>query len=86
MEHVCLPDSWVLGVETDATFVSFLLDAVLLPEHPRFYSPPKPGEQYAYARLWWRLTGEVHWNEGPNLTDRPAMRQVRLTSGISTRG
>lgn len=73
MRHVYLPDSWVLAVETDgSTFVSFLLDAALQPEHPLFYSPPKPGEQYAYARLRWRLSGQVHWNDGPNL-DHPAI-------------
>ena len=46
MQHVYLPDSWVLAVETDATRVCFVLEAVLTPEHPRYYSPPKPGEQY----------------------------------------
>lgn len=67
-----LPDSWVLAVETDASsYVSFLLEAALQPEHPLYYSPPHPGEQYAYARLRWRLTGRVHWNEGPSL-DHPA--------------
>ncbi|CAB4576951.1 MAG: hypothetical protein ACK5CE_16965 [Actinomycetes bacterium] len=71
MQHVYLPDSWVLAVETDATRVCFVLEAVLTPEHPRYYSPPKSGEQYAYARMRWCLRGEVHWNDGPNL-DRPA--------------
>lgn len=71
MQRVYLPDSWVLGVETDLTRVCFLLDAVLTPEHSRYYAPPKPGEQHAYARLRWCLTGRVHWNEGPNL-DHPA--------------
>ena len=71
LEHVYLPDSWVLDIETDATSVCFFLDAALTPGHPLFYSPPKAGEQHAYARLRWCLTGEVHWNEGPNL-DHPA--------------
>lgn len=72
MEHVYLPDSWVLSIETDGlSFVSFVLDAVLQPEHPLYYHPPLPGEQYAYGRLRWRLTGDVHWNEGPNL-EHPA--------------
>lgn len=66
-----LPDSWVLDIETDATFVCFLLEAALTPEHPLYYSPPKPGEQHAYSHMRWCLRGEVHWNEGPNL-DRPA--------------
>lgn len=70
MRRVYLPDSWVLAVETDSTKVCFVLDAVLMPEHPR-YAPPKPGEQHAYARLRWCLAGEVLWNDGPNLV-RPA--------------
>ena len=72
LEHVYLPDSWVLSVETDDSHVCFLLDAVLQPEHPRYYWPPKPGEQYAYARIRWSWTGVAHWNSGPHL-DRPAV-------------
>jgi hypothetical protein len=72
MEHVYLPDSWVLSVETDgSSYVTFLLDAVLQPDHPLYYHPPQAGEQYAYARLRWRLAGGVNWNEGPNL-EHPA--------------
>jgi hypothetical protein len=67
-----LPDSWVLSVETDSTRVCFVLDAVLTPQHPRYYSPPKRGEQYAYSRVRWCLHGEVCWNDGPHL-DRPAV-------------
>jgi hypothetical protein len=71
LEQVYLEDSWVLGVETYESHLCFLLDAVLLPGNPKFYSPPKPDEQHAYARLRWCLYGEVYWNEGPNL-DHPA--------------
>ena len=66
MRHVDLSDSWVIAIETEPTFVSFLLDACLAPEHPH-YSPPASGQHRASARLRWRLTGQVHWNEGPNL-------------------
>ena len=72
LENVYLPDSWVLSVEATDTSVCFVLDAVLQEGHPRFYWPPKPGEQYAYARLRWCLRGEVWWNDGPHL-DRPAV-------------
>lgn len=71
LTHIYLPDSWVLSVETSESSVCFVLDAVLEEDHPRFYWPPKPGEQHAYARVRWCLHGEVWWNEGPNL-DRPA--------------
>ncbi len=71
-EHVYLPDSWVLSVRTDADLVRFLIDAVLEYEHPMFYWPPHAGEQYPYAILRWQMSGEVHWNEGPNL-DKPAI-------------
>jgi hypothetical protein len=69
LKDVYLQDSWVLGVETDESHVCFVLDAALEPGNPKFYSPPKPNEQHAYARLRWCLHGEVHWNEGPNLND-----------------
>ena len=71
MAHVYLPDSWVLAVDPGMNSVSFLLEAVLTADHPAYYWPPRPGEQYPYALLRWTLRGEVHWNEGPNL-DRPA--------------
>lgn len=67
LQRVFLPDSWVLEVTTTATSVCFVLDAVLQEGHPRFFWPPRPGEQYPYARLRWCLHGRVHWNDGPNL-------------------
>jgi hypothetical protein len=67
LEHVSPADSWVLEVTTTDSSVCFLLDAVLQEAHPRFYWPPKPGEQHAYARLRWCISGQVHWNTGPNL-------------------
>jgi hypothetical protein len=69
--NVYLADSWVLAIETDNSHVCFVLDAVLQEGHPRFYWPPKAGEQHAYARLRWCLRGEVWWNDGPHL-DQPA--------------
>ena len=67
LANVSLADSWVRSVETDPSSVCFVLDAVLEADHERFYWPPKPGEVSAYARVRWRLTGEVWWDEGPNL-------------------
>ena len=67
LNGVYLPDSWVLNVEATETAVIFVLEAVLEPEHPRYYWPPKPGEQHPYVRMAWRIEGDVHWNEGPNL-------------------
>ncbi|MEO5837917.1 MAG: hypothetical protein ABIQ73_11405 [Acidimicrobiales bacterium] len=62
----------MLGIETDSTRVCFELDAVLEREYPRFYWPPRRGEQYSYARVRWCLHGEVEWSAGPNL-DQPAI-------------
>lgn len=72
LNNISMSDSWVLSVESTDRAVIFTLDAVLERGHPRFYWPPKPGEQHAYARIAWRIEGDIHWNEGPHL-DRPAM-------------
>lgn len=69
---VYLPDSWVLSVETEDIALTLVLDAVLEESHPRFYSPPKPGEQQPHARIRWRIVGGVQWIDGPHL-DRPAI-------------
>jgi hypothetical protein len=65
LDHVYLPDSWVVAVESDETRVCFTIEAVLEEAHPRFHWPPRTGEVYAYALLSWCIYGEVHWNEGP---------------------
>lgn len=67
---IYLPDSFVLGIETDPAKVCFELEAVLERSHPAFYWPPKPGEQHAYARIRWCLYGDVAWQNGP-LLDNP---------------
>ncbi|HPB44504.1 MAG: hypothetical protein M9952_04030 [Microthrixaceae bacterium] len=72
LEHVSLVDSFVLSIESDESYVAFELDAALETAHERFYEPPRPGENGAYAHLRWCLRGEVWWNEGPHL-DRPAI-------------
>jgi hypothetical protein len=69
---VCLPDSWVLSVESEETRLTLVLDAVLDESHPRFYWPPSSGEQHAYARIRWQITGGVRWVDGPHL-DQPAI-------------
>jgi len=71
LANVYLADSWVLSVETTEASVCFVLEAVLQEGHPRFYWPPRPGEQHSYAKLRWCLHGTVHWNDGPHL-DHPA--------------
>ena len=67
MDHVSLPESWVLSVEADESHVCFVLDAVLEEGHPRFYWPPKLGQQHSVARFRWCLRGDVWWNGGPHL-------------------
>lgn len=56
-EYVCLADSWVLSIQTDAGFVPFLIEAVLERGHPLFYWPPHSGEQCPYANMQWRISG-----------------------------
>jgi len=50
LEALFLEDSYVLGVREDTSDLCFELEAVLTEDHPR-WSPPKPGEQYAYLRV-----------------------------------
>jgi hypothetical protein len=49
MAQVYLPTVWVLAVVTDASYVCFHLQAVLVEGHPLFYWPPAAGEQHPYA-------------------------------------
>ena len=48
---VYLEDSWVLNVAPTEHGVSFRLEAVLTPEHPR-YRPRQADEQYCYLTGW----------------------------------
>ena len=48
---IYLEDSWVLDIASSDRDVSFRLEAVLTPQHPR-YRPPEPGEQYCYLDGW----------------------------------
>lgn len=50
LEALYLEDSHVLGVREAPCEVRFELEAVLT-EHHLKWSPPKPGEQYAYLRV-----------------------------------
>ena len=43
-----LEDSYVLAISETPRRLSFMLDAVLTPAHPR-YRAPLPGEQHCYA-------------------------------------
>lgn len=44
-----LEESYVLDIEARPSFVRFVLDLVLTPEHPQF-ADPVPGEQYCFRR------------------------------------
>lgn len=44
---VLLEDSWVLDIAPSERAVSFQLDVVLTPDHPR-HRPPTTGEQHCY--------------------------------------
>jgi hypothetical protein len=48
---VLLEDSWVLDIAPSERAVSFQLDVVLTPDHPR-HRPPTTGEQHCYLTGW----------------------------------
>ncbi len=48
---IYLEDSWVLEVAPSTTGMSFRLEVVLTPEHPR-YRPPAAGEKHCYLAGW----------------------------------
>ncbi|MEV0065658.1 hypothetical protein [Amycolatopsis sp. NPDC050768] len=48
LAQVYLEDSYVLAITERPDAVSFTLDLVLTPGHPRYHDPA-PGEQYCYA-------------------------------------
>ena len=75
IEALYLEDSYVLGVREGTTDVRFELEAVLTEDHPK-WSPPKPGEQYAYLRvdLVFPNPRRVEWIER-------AMRPITDASG-----
>lgn len=62
---VDLEDSWVLDLHQEGDAVCLVVEAALGRDHPRFYWPPHPGEQHAYARARVRLSGAVTWIAGP---------------------
>jgi hypothetical protein len=62
LENVYLEDSWVLGIAETADSLTFTLEAVLTPEHPRYVTPP-PDEQHCYVDAVLTFTGarEIRW-------------------------
>lgn len=62
LEGVYLEDSYVLSVEGDPHSLTFRLEAVLTPEHPRYHEP-HPGEQYCYAlgTLTFASASQIEW-------------------------
>ncbi|WP_072804102.1 hypothetical protein [Rhodococcoides yunnanense] len=49
LADIYLEDSFVLSISEAPNEIAFALDAVLTPANPQ-YQPPKPDEQYCYAR------------------------------------
>ncbi|HVW39840.1 MAG TPA: hypothetical protein VHC18_00665 [Amycolatopsis sp.] len=76
---VYLEDSYVLAIREDADTVSFALEAVLTPQHPR-YRPPQPDEQYCYAKanLVFTSVSEVRWLERSGLVFTDATGEADL--------
>lgn len=59
---VYLEDSYVLAIEESSHSLTFRLEAVLTPDHPR-YRPPRAGEQYCYASgtLTFASVDRIEW-------------------------
>ena len=60
-------DSYVLTIEESVGRITFLVDAVLTPEHPRYHTPG-PNEQNCYAKLWitFQDTTRIDWIKRDN--------------------
>jgi hypothetical protein len=68
LDGVYLEDSYVLTVIERPRALTFTLEAVLTPDHPR-YRPPRPGDQYCYANatLTFPDVSAVEWiRRSPN--------------------
>jgi hypothetical protein len=63
LANVLLEDSWVLAISETADSLSFTLEAVLTPEHPRYVAPP-PDQQHCYvdAVLAFTAATEIRWS------------------------
>ncbi|MGP3959113.1 hypothetical protein ACTWPT_24185 [Nonomuraea sp. 3N208] len=62
LNGVYLEDSYVLAIIERPGVLTFMLEAVLTPEHP-YYRPPRPGQQYCYAKatLTFHDVSAVEW-------------------------
>ncbi|MFI5605673.1 hypothetical protein [Amycolatopsis sp. NPDC051903] len=62
LAQVYLEDSYVLAINERPDALSFTLDLVLTPGHPRYHAPP-PNEQYCYANAVLTIgnTTEIDW-------------------------
>lgn len=72
-QHVYLEDSYVLGIVETAGGLQFMLDLVLLDNHPR-YRAPRSGERYCYQRAVLRFP-DVDRSEWAARTVVPARDQ-----------
>jgi len=85
MRGVYLPDSWVLAVETDSTKVCFVLEAVLMPEHPR-YAPPSPASNTPTPACVGAFRERCIGTTDRTWFARPRMRRASWTTGTSMLG
>lgn len=77
LSGLLLEESWVLTIAAQPGRLTFVMDFVLVPDHPE-YREPRRGEQFCYRRgeLRFRRVGRVAWtNQGaPPVTD--ACREI----------
>lgn len=79
LANVYLEDSFVLDIAEGPDSLTFSLDVVLTPGHPR-YTEPAPGEQHCYLTATLTLTGasEIRWLRRSPQTYRDATGETDL--------
>ncbi|MBE1502249.1 hypothetical protein H4696_009349 [Amycolatopsis lexingtonensis] len=79
LAHVYLEDSYVLGIDEAPESLSFTLDIVLTPPHPRYHDPAS-GEQHCYAAAVLTIAGvrKIEWLSRSTQTYRDATGEEDL--------
>ncbi|MEM8674872.1 MAG: hypothetical protein AAGF83_13510 [Cyanobacteria bacterium P01_G01_bin.67] len=69
LNNLYLEDSYVLNINEKNNYIEFLIEAVLIEEHP-LHHPPSPQEQYCYqkAKICFFNTRQIIWLEKTNVS------------------
>lgn len=79
LAHVYLEDSYVLAIDETPDSLSFKLDLVLTPSHPRYHEP-RADEQHCYANAMLTIPGatKIEWVTRSTQTYRDATGEEDL--------